>query len=555
MKVVIRKKFGWSFYQKHSIKLWISGYFFDEKDVDGIFHDISIFLDNGNINIESLTKWMKGFSGHFAFVIQLSDNMCFASVDRICSIPIYTSNDCGQNAISNYAPYLKDIFKVSEKSTKAALEIAMSGFSIGNKTIYKNIQRLSAGECILWSDGNIYKDYYYTYYPNELFLYDKSQLEQKLSEVILSTLKKTIKSVNGRQIVVPLSAGNDSRLIVSGLKHLGCENVICFTYGRRGNYEINTSKEVASLLGYKWIYIQDLVKEKRNFFKSSIYKEYIEAFESYSSIPNVQDIYEIYTLKSQKIIDDDAVIINGNSGDFISGGHIPNKYQKNTNYLSVNELDWILFLDKHYSLWRKLRTKFNDSIIISELLKNISERGVINSQERVYQYAIMECVECIGRQSRLVINQQRSYEFIGHEWRLPFWSEDFLNFWEGVPVEYKINQSLYKSVLMDNNWGGVWNNIKVNNKRIRPYSLWLVRWVVKILVSPAGKKVWHRIEKNMFAYWVHPTYIRVIAPYFKYLFDFRGHRGASSWLAKQAIDRYGFSSIASVDNFVKKTKK
>jgi len=59
----------------------------------------------------------------------------------------------------------------------------------------------------------------------------------------------------------------------------------------------------------------------------------------------------------------------------------------------------------------------------------------------------------------------------------------------------------------------------------------------------------------MFAYWVHPTYIRVIAPYFKYLFDFRGHRGASSWLAKQAIDRYGFSSIASVDNFVKKTKK
>ena len=195
MKVVIRKKFGWSFYQKHSIKLWISGYFFDEKDVDGIFHDISIFLDNGNINIESLTIWMKGFSGHFAFVIQLSDNMCFASVDRICSIPIYTSNDCGQNAISNYAPYLKDIFKVSEKSTKAALEIAMSGFSIGNKTIYKNIQRLSAGECILWSDGNIYKDYYYTYYPNELFLYDKSQLDYSRATSVVgieSTRKEAI---------------------------------------------------------------------------------------------------------------------------------------------------------------------------------------------------------------------------------------------------------------------------------------------------------------------------------------------------------------------------
>ena len=551
MKIKVRKKFGWGFYQKNDIKIWFSGYLTDEKNIDSIFHDAGVFLDEGNVNIESLSKWIQKFHGHFALIVQFTEELCFASVDRICSIPIYTSINSSKGIVSNHAPYLKDALEVSEISQKASVEIAMSGFSIGNKTIYKNIQRLSAGECFVWSNGGMSNYYYYTYYPDNLYSFNNEQLKKKLSQVILSTLKDTIKSVNDRQIVIPLSAGNDSRLIASGLKHLGYENVICFAYGRRGNYEVSTSKEVASILGYKWVYIQDRIREKRRFLKSSVFKEYVDVFESYSSIPNIQEIYEIYILKQQKSIDDDAVIINGNSGDFISGGHVPNKHRKGVISSLVSEFDWSLFLNKHYSLWKSLRTKVNDNIISSELLKNISIRCNIGSQDKIHYYAFMECMECIGRQSRIVINQQRSYEFIGHEWRLPFWNERFFDFWERVPVEYKINQKLYKDTLIDNNWGGVWKNIEVNNKLIRPYSLWLIRWVVKLLISPFGRKVWHRIEKNVFSYWMHPTYIRTVTSYFNTLFDFRGHRGANSWLAMQLLKRHGFSNILNLNNFKK----
>jgi len=187
-----------------------------------------------------------------------------------------------------------------------------------------------------------------------------------------------------------------------------------------------------------------------------------------------------------------------------------------------------------------MRTRDNDKKITSKLLDLTLERCKFKGQNKFYQYAVMECMECIGRQSRLVANQQRAYEFIDHEWRLPLWNEDFLYFWKDVPVELKVNQKLYKEVLEGANWGGVWKEIKVNNKLVRPYSLLIIRLVVKILSAPMGKKFWHSLEKNMFDYWMHPTYARSISPYFKVLFDMRKQRNTNSWTADQFITKYGF---------------
>ena len=526
-------------YKNNLMELWFSGYLLDDRSINDILLEAVEFYNNDVINIETLSKWVCEFSGHFSFVLKIKNGPCFASVDKISSIPIYTAYDNGKFSVSNHAPLLKDIFKTSKFSIEAISEVIMSGFVMGEGTIYDNIKRLSAGECVLWKCGNMYKNYYYTYIPTKVSFNSEEQLKVKLKSVILSVLKKTIKSVNGRQIVIPLSAGNDSRLIASGLKELNYKNIICFTYGRRGNYEVETSKKIAKLLGYKWIYIQDTIDKKRAFFKSSVYKDYVEKFESYASVPNIQDIYEVYTLKMQKIIDNDAVIVNGNTGDFISGGHVFNDLI-NFKKVTANELNWSLFLDKHYSLWGRMRTRDNDKKITSKLLDLTLERCKFKGQNKFYQYAVMECMECIGRQSRLVANQQRAYEFIDHEWRLPLWNEDFLYFWKDVPVELKVNQKLYKEVLEGANWGGVWKEIKVNNKLVRPYSLLIIRLVVKILSAPMGKKFWHSLEKNMFDYWMHPTYARSISPYFKVLFDMRKQRNTDSWTADQFITKYGF---------------
>ena len=63
---------------------------------------------------------------------------------------------------------------------------------------------------------------------------------------------------------MPLSAGWDSRFIVSGLKHFGYENVICVSYGRNNNTDMLIAKEVADRLGYKWIKLE----YKKKFIKT-----------------------------------------------------------------------------------------------------------------------------------------------------------------------------------------------------------------------------------------------------------------------------------------------
>jgi asparagine synthase (glutamine-hydrolysing) len=551
-EIKIRNKFGWKLYKDSNIQLWFSGYLVGEKNVEDILLELVTLSYSLNIDIEKLSKWVSSLSGNFACVVKFSDNSCFLAVDKICSIPVFDAVKENKYAVSNYAPYLKEILDIGSNdiNLQSLLEVSMSGFTIDDKTIYNNINRLAAGECVFWNNGKRYKKYYYTYFPCKNSSNNYTELKSEFAAICLTTIKKLIKSVNGRQIVVPLSAGNDSRLIVSCLKELSYENVICFTYGRYGNYEVNTSKKVADMLGYKWVYIQDVLREKRNFFKSTIYNSYIEMFESYASVPNVQDIYEIYTLKTRNIIDTDAVIVNGNSGDFISGGHIPDVLELDKEFLLDDSTNWTLFLDKHYSLWSKLRTNVNDKLIVSQLLKSISKRLKYQKQDTVFLYSVIESMECIGRQSRLVANQQRAYDFIGHEWRLPLWSEDFLSFWEGVPPEYKVNQALYKDVLMENNWGGVWKDINVNNKSIRPYSLYFFRLFAKFVMSPFGKKKWHRIERNIFVYWMHPSYARAVVPYLSVLFDRRGEKNTNSWMSDQFVKRNGFNDVVSVSNKV-----
>ncbi len=550
IEVLVQEVGGWNLHKDGRVKLWFSGYLTEKRTINDLLKELVCFSKDENIDIKKLSKWTKGITGHYALIAEVADSWCFSSVDRIGSIPLYEFNSDKKYIITNCATNLKSTS--NNKILQSFLEISMSGYTLGRKTIYKNINRFLSGECSLWVNGELYREYFYEYLPNKVLTRGGSKLKEELTNVILSVLRRTVESINGRQIVVPLSAGNDSRLIVSGLKELGQKNVLCFSYGRQGNYEMKTSQKVAKRLGYKWIYIPDSFRSKRLFFLSKTYKRYVKEFESYSSVPNTQEIYEVYKLNLLNVIDKDAVVINGNTGDFISGGHIPFDVKGCNKKSLLDEFDWSAFLEKHYSVWRGLRSHVNDKIIVSELNNIAQLRCKLSNKKEVHDYAVMECMEAIGRQSRFVMNQQRAYEFIGHEWRSPLWDNEFLDFWEGVPPEYKVGQKLYKEVLNENNWGGVWNDIGVNNKLIRPFPLLILRSITKFFVAPFGKKIWHTVDNNIFSYWIHPSYARTVESYGKVLFDRRGQRNTISWLADQFVKRNGFKGVLDVSDKVQK---
>ena len=64
-----------------------------------------------------------------------------------------------------------------------------------------------------------------------------TKLKKELKEINNNIIEKLIKSCSSRKIIIPLSAGYDSRFILSGLIDKGYKNIITFSYGRKNNRE------------------------------------------------------------------------------------------------------------------------------------------------------------------------------------------------------------------------------------------------------------------------------------------------------------------------------
>ncbi len=543
----MKEELGWILYKYEDYELWFKGHLL-KTAIQDFFRKLRLIARNKDISPKDYKELLINTKGHFSVVLYCN-GFVFASVDRICSIPIYYL-DSGKQKIVGINPYLLKKFASLDSKLllkSSAIEIAMSGYTIGSNTLYHGLNQLTAGQCLLIKDDTIKKYYYYTYSPWEVVKHGKKQLKNQLTDCLIETFEDLIKSVDGRQVVIPLSAGRDSRLVASALKYLGYKSVFCFAYGNQNNFESKTSQYVAEKLGYSWMHVPLTKKSQKSFFTSQEFGEYCDKTETYSSIPFVQDVSSVNWLKSNEIISEDAVFVNGNTGDYISGGHIPLPLKKKSleivDFEVMQSKSWNDFLNKHFTLWKVLRFENNDIYIKNKLISLLSDRNISILKDKETLHGFFECLEYLGRQSKYIVNMQRSYDFYGYSWRMPLWSNQMLDYWKGVPRVYKIDQDLYKSVLSENNWGAVWHDIPVNSGEINSTTLKSMRFISKMLYFPFGKDAWHSFERNVFQYFLDNSQNSSIVPYYKVLFDRRGQRQWVSWMAELYLKNKGLETI------------
>lgn len=527
----------WKHYSDSKIRLWIKGYFYS--------HTIQSIIEICNgIKEAEIQRFVKSLDGHFAVIVQ-TENFTFIATDKIRSTPLFfvkIKNNFFIDPDPKNLVNLDGFDKTINKDSK--LEISMSGYTIGNKTLYKNLHSLKAGELVIFKKNFYQSSQYYKYF-GEIVNKSFDEYLEELSEVTIKIFQKMQKNIGNRQIIVPLSAGNDSRLVVSILKYLGVKNVKCYSYGLKDNFESKLSKLIAKKLGYNWDFVPLSSKSEKQFYLSKEFKNYLNFIETYSSSPFIQSLSSIKYLKDSKWINDDAIFINGNSGDFISGGHINPKLQENLNIEDINFRKKNILhqlIEKHFSLWGCLKTSSNlDKIknsLYNEIVKGCGEISRLSNDHLFYEYS-----EFIDRQSKHVIHGQRVYEYYGYDWRLPLWDDEYLNFWRKIPLDYKLNQKLYVEMLKKKNFGNVWGkNFPVNKKNITQKWVVILRFVCKIpfgLLGKRGKKLWRQFDVNFFYYFrditcqmKSQTYIKIIKDFFK------KPRNVSSWLAKNYLSKF-----------------
>ena len=103
----------------------------------------------------------------------------------------------------------------------------------------------------------------------------------------------------------------------------------------------------------------------------------------------------------------------------------------------------------------------------------------------------------------------------------------------------KIDQKLYADMLTAENWGGVWRDVAVNAKTVRPHWLRPIRFAAKLAHAPLGRDAWHRFEQRYLQYWMAGGGQAAITPYRVVACDRRGARNAISWLSEDYLAGHG----------------
>jgi asparagine synthase (glutamine-hydrolysing) len=525
-------------YQFENGELWFVGFLHNWNEFFTTIKNISIDINNNsNHIIQSLIEKM---DGQFSFVYKC--NMFTISVcDRIRSHPLFYISKNEILYISDRALKLKNSLGLTVINEKAVLCLRMSGYTYKNYTIYENLYQLPAGHLLnadhVKNKSNIFQ--YYNYSPWKAKTISVERPKKELTHLTLKVLKKLIDSINGRPICISISAGLDSRCIVSGLSKLGYKDVKCFSYGLKNNFEAVAGEKIAEKLNYPYYFVNKTPTIMKEMFQSADYRKYLQTADTCAATTNVHQFYAVKKLKEAGFASKDDVFVNGYSGDFLAGDHIP-KNLRDTHFFDFatrkeNMLNYII--TKHYSLWEDLKNPKNVSLIKEIILEEFGELFSAESSGEL-DYAFYENYEWKNRQTLFAMNQPRIYEFWGYDWRFPLWDYEFIDFWEKVPLELKLNRNLFYETFFENNWGSVWQDFDCPIYK-SPRYLALIKNVIHFIMFPWGQKKFEKINKKYFFYWMENLSYMGIVDYKRVIKDKRGYRHAISWLTDSYLEEKG----------------
>jgi asparagine synthase (glutamine-hydrolysing) len=231
-------------------------------------------------------------------------------------------------------------------------------------------------------------------------------------------------------------------------------------------------------------------------------------------VPNIHWIDSIKLFLKKKILTDDAIFINGQSGDFVAGNHIP---IVKTNSFNV-ELLCGKIMQKHFSLLtpylneKDFAKRISEKII--ETITSCLDLSINGYQDFAKYYELWEWQE---RQCKRVINGQRTYDFYGFSWRLPLWADEWLYFWESIPLKHKLQRNLFRKYVEKMDFFGLFKKFKPILSRW-PGKLIILQYVgnsINLLLGEKPSKRYYRYldyfsqYSNFYAPFSYREYVRI----------------------------------------------
>lgn len=466
--IYLKFNLGFKWYSSKSIA--VKGYFY----VDDVFYEKEEalkYLDK-NLTHNNRKDIFERLNGVFTILISEGDHL-----EMVCDVtrlfPLFYAIKYDVLFVSDDIQLLKSKIKTNQFDKLSKLEFKVSNHTHSNKTLLKNIFQLEASKYLIFNKTNILNNQFLFHYSIKKESSNSfKKLKSEAIQTIESTFLRFLKSINNKTILLPLSGGFDSRLLAVFLKKHNYKNVICFTYGRKQNFEVENSKKTAKQLGYKWFFIEYSTELIANFLETNEFLEYAHFAGKYSSMPYLQEYFAVKYLKEELNVPNDSIVVPGFAGDFLGGS----EYNKvSTNLKTEKIADAILNIKlNNFKVSKSEKSK------LKEVMEN-NVRKIDNRYETKIPSTVFEDYVLKERIAKYIFNSASYYLYFGFEVRFPYWDLELLNFFKELPIQYKKMKKFYDDVLTSE----YFEKHKVNfENEIQPKSSDLVKQRIKDKIKP-----------------------------------------------------------------------
>ena len=481
-KVFLSRTNNWKKFKFKNIHIFYKGFIFGLNDNEIKKKIIENLIKKRN------WKFLNKSYGNFSIVIKYTNSVLLIS-DTARSFPLYYSFRDNKVIVSDFSKNIKKNLKYL-KFDKEIKELSlMSGYTISNYTIYKDIYTINAGQYIEIKN-KIKKNFYVNFFPKKFLVKNYSTYKKNYLKILDSIFYDLKLKIKNQKVFLALSAGDDSRLVACMLKKYNFK-VICFSYGLSNNWEASFAKKIANKLGFKHYNILVESKKVRKFFLSKEFKKYFDNFNNYDSVPSIHEIYVLKLLKrlnKQKV----PIVMNGQPADGINGSYISKKFFSKKNY--INEV-FFEIIKKHYSLWPQKLDLKNIRLVKKYVMNEFKD---YNKKKIKYPYQLMLFHSYQNRICKYLMKNYQVYEHFNFKWFSPYMDFRFVNFWFSLPHKFHLNRNLSKKILQDINFYNLWSQDKKKNNNLN-FKMNIVRNLSKLFFI-FNKEKWKIFDKKNFHY-------------------------------------------------------
>ncbi|WP_172119780.1 asparagine synthase-related protein [Actinomyces faecalis] len=378
--------------------------------------------------------------------VRVSGEQVELAVDRLRSWPLLWSlQDAGSRLVVSDDPQLMlQALSSPALIAPACRELADAGFVTGARTLLSGVHQVPQGAVVTIdrrTGGWHQEDYaFFSYHAEEVT--DPEVLAVSFLHALDTTMGRLLERTEAR-LVIPLSGGLDSRLLVAWLAlhhQLRPGRVLAFTYGVPGAREMEVSRAVARQVGLEWHAVPYERRSLLEHWHSAETGAFLSSSHSWSALPHVQDWYALSTLRRRGVVTE---------GDLVLPGHTV-----------VGNMHDLPLLDElpvsraraahtvvgyHHNLQGAQERAWRQEWVAGPVREAMTLAGLDGSGRTLRSF--IEGYNLRERQTKYINNSMRTYEHLGLDWALPMLDHEVWDAWAHGSAALTATRDLYQAVI------------------------------------------------------------------------------------------------------------